>query len=309
MSIIEPLFKESRHFISCYDDKKSKMYALQNLRQIASHFLSQGYGVIYGAEQFQEDNVHAQDLLAKKVIKAKEFSTNSNQQSTTKESVQALRKHLLLINPTSIRYGSNHSSEIVEQWLSEYSRAETMFTKDNFKPKRIIGISNPAPFYEKDEFDLFTGFEQRIERAFGDKLGLICWYKKKWLEQMTLSQLIKILNTHGSIIYPDLKTITFDSTKIIKIITETIDAIAIEDDKRNDKSIVSALLFGTIRHAYHLDEKSLVLEPDKLEHVLIRMIGQQSYKYLEKRIMTNLIKKIFEFSSSKTSTERRRKES
>ena len=219
----------------------------------------------------------------------------------------------LKVNPFHV-YGKSVGQTLILVVLTETALTDkinkiAMITKDNFKPKRIIGISNPAPFYEKDEFDLFTGFEQRIERAFGDKLGLICWYKKKWLEQMTLSQLIKILNTHGSIIYPDLKTITFDSTKIIKIITETIDAIAIEDDKRNDKSIVSALLFGTIRHAYHLDEKSLVLEPDKLEHVLIRMIGQQSYKYLEKRIMTNLIKKIFEFSSSKTSTERRRKES
>ena len=307
MSIAESLFKESRHFISCYDDKKNKIYALQNLRKIARYLLSQGYGVIYGAEEFQEDDVRAQDLLAKKIINAMEFSPSTNDQFDTTESIQSFRKRLLLINPESIRYGANGSWEIVDHWISEYSRAEMIFAKVNIKPKRIIGISNPSPFYEKNEFDQFAGFEQRIERAFGDKLGLICWYKKKWLEKMTLPQLINILNTHGSIIYDDLKTGVFDSAKIFEVITETIDAIAIEDDKRNDNSIVSTLLFGTIRHAYQLDEKSLVLEPDKLEHILTKMLGKQSYNELEKRIRIKLIKKIFEFSDSKSSTERRRR--
>ena len=122
---------------------------------------------------------------------------------------------------------------------------------------------------------------------------------------MTLRQFLKILNTHGSVIYDDLDTNTFDSTRMIDIITETIDSIAIEDDERNDNSLVSTLLFGTIRHAYHLDEKTLVLEPDKLEHVLTCMLGKQSYEELEQKIMTKLIKKIFGFSDSKLSTEKR----
>ena len=145
MSTAESLFKESRHFISCYDDKKNKKYALQNLRKIARYLLSQGYGVIYGAEEFQEDNVHAQDLLAKKIINAKEFSPGSNEQFDKKESIQSFRQHLLLINPESIRYGANGSWGIVDHWLSEYSRAEMIFAKVNIKPKRIIGISNPSP--------------------------------------------------------------------------------------------------------------------------------------------------------------------
>lgn len=126
---------------------------------------------------------------------------------------------------------------------------------------------------------------------------------------MTLPQLIRILNTHGSIINSELKTITFDSHKIIEIISETIDSIAIKDDKGNDNSIVSTLLFGTIRHAYQLDERSLVFEPDKLENVLTKMLGKQSYKEIGKEIVTNLIKKIFEHSDSRSLTENRRKES
>ena len=305
MSIVESIFKESRHFLSCYDDKENITYALENLREITKYLISQGYGVIYGAEEFQEDDTHTQDLLVRNIINAKDILDGSTQNVDTNELISDFKRRLLLINPYSVRYSHHNSLEIVDHWLSQYSNAETFFAKNNFKPARIIGISHPYPFYEKNEYDEFLGFEQKIERAFGDKLGLICWYKKKWLENSTLPQFIKILNTHGSIIYNDLKTTTWDSSKLIEIITETIDAVANEEDKRSIDLTVSTLLFATIKHAYHLDKKSLISKPDRLEQVLIKMLGKQSYKEIEKRIKTELIERIFESSTSTSFKEKR----
>lgn len=67
MSNTRPLIEEYRHAVSFYDDDdNNKQIKLQFLHNLAKYFLSKGYGVIYGAEEFDKDDKESYTLIAKK---------------------------------------------------------------------------------------------------------------------------------------------------------------------------------------------------------------------------------------------------
>lgn len=137
---------------------------------------------------------------------------------------------------------------------------------------------------------------------FNGKLGLICWYKKIWLEEATLPQLIRMFDSHGNAVDDKLATVKWNQDKILNMITRAIDLDADVNNSINRKEdinngevdhVYSDLLFETIRNMYHVDRNSMVTDPEKFEQILIKMLGKGSYEEISNNIKNSFIKEIF----------------
>ena len=222
----------------------------------------------------------------------------------------------MIIDPNCMYADNNKPSDIVDYWSLQYSKAAQRFGLEDNKVKGIMGINIPDPYFERKQFDKFFDFEEGIEKVFDGKLGLLCWYKKKWLEELTLPQIIRMLGSHGSMINNNLSIIKWNDNKILDIITKTMDLQSnVENNniykKESNKGVededtqhYSNLLFETIRNRYHLDRESLIADPHKFGDLLSKMLGDKSYEELSYNIRDNIVKEIFGYSDHLASSQR-----
>ena len=313
------LSQEDLHLVSFYDNEENNQISVEPLREMARYYLSQGYGVIYGVEEF---GTGGKNSIAKKIIETKDkldilSTSSSTSPSTHNVNLQQSGKpkamdKLMIIDPNSMYKENYKSSDIISYWLSQYSKASQDFGLENNNVKGIMGINIPDPYFEKKEFEKFLEFEEGIDRAFDGKIGLICWYKKKWLEELTLPQFVRMMISHRTVINNDLSIVKWDVGKILDIITKTIDSAAEtqnnsnnsnnnkelkKDDKDEDNQTYSNLIFETIRNRYHLDRNSLVTNPEQFEDTFTKMLGKDSYEELSNNIKYNLVNEIFGYSN------------
>lgn len=184
MSTSDSLFHKYQHLVSFYDDEKNNQLSLESLRKLARYFMSQGYGVVYGVEEFANYDEEPVLSIAKKIVGAKEIpnsesNNNNNSNNSNLSSVDKVNSHplsnipptdkLMIIDPNSMYADNNKSSDIVDYWSLQYSKASHNFGLDNHKVKGIMGINRPDPYFERKQFDKFLEFEEGIERIFNGK--------------------------------------------------------------------------------------------------------------------------------------------
>lgn len=317
MSTVNSLMHESRHAISFYDDEKNNQVDIEALREIAMYFLSEGYGVIYGVEEFENTDIESENSIAKKIVegKGKLNGTTDDKDFLQMDKATTMDK-LMIINPNSMYADNNTPSDIVNYWSLQYSKAAQKFRLKDNNVKGIMGINIPDPYFARKQFDKFFDFEEGIEKVFDGKIGLLCCYKKKWLEEFTLPQFIRMLGSHGTVIDDDLSIIRWSVNKLLDIITKTLDLqpkaenndIYKKESKKDaqdeDTQRYSSLLFETIRNRYQIDRDSLIADPQKFEDILSKMLGKNSYEELSNNIKVNFIKEIFGHSDQLGSSQR-----
>lgn len=157
------------------------------LHKLANICLSNGYSVLYGAES-------APDEAAKERIH-QSIEDTSNSKLVRDE---VSNGSLTVIDIDSIREqcGVNYNS-LVEFWNSGVKLADERLQVS----KGTIMFSAPDSYFKNNQHDVFFMFEDTMGKTFSTNKSMICWYRDKWLKDLSLASLIKILTTHKHTIH------------------------------------------------------------------------------------------------------------
>ena len=221
------------------------------LYEISNAYLSNGYSVLYGAESIPNETAKA------KVVENIQSATN------TEEAQFNISKGLLTVVNADLMYKENaNSRDILDFWYSNVSKIQRKLQKRTIKG--IMMFSAPDPYLKRDRYDIFRMFEEQMGKIFPTKVGMICWYKEKWLSKLSLASLISILINHKYTIYSDWKYKELDVNEIIHLISKGI------DKKLGEGS--ATLLFQTMKTVYKLNQDIVVSKPAVFEDKLKRLL-------------------------------------
>ena len=157
--------------------------------------------------------------------------------------------------------GKNHDS-IVEFWNSRVKRANE---RTQILSKGTMLFSAPDTYFLNERQDAFMLFEGSMGKTFDPNVSMICWYKSKWLDNLSLASLIKVLSTHECTIHVGLKYKKWRESEIVNLISQAIDKELGYD--------AAPLPFRTMQSAYKLNQTEIVSRPVLFEATLRRMLG------------------------------------
>ena len=107
-------------------------------------------------------------------------------------------------------------------------------------------------------------FESAMEKTFSTNKSMICWYRDKWLKDLSLASLIKILTTHKYTIHDGFRYKEWTGNEIINTINQGIDKILGRGS--------AILLFRSINTTYRLSQDDILSRPAVFEGLLKRML-------------------------------------
>lgn len=132
--------------------------------------------------------------------------------------------------------------------------------------------------------DTFILFEGSKGKTFSPNVSMICWYKTKWLNDLSLASLIKVLTSHECTIHVSWKYQKWRESEIVNLISQAVDRELGHD--------TSPLLFRTMQSAYKLNEKEIVSRPVLFEATLRRMLGTDYADVVIGSIFDHLLSRI-----------------
>ena len=127
-------------------------------------------------------------------------------------------------------------------------------------------LNSPDPFFKRDKYDVFMKFEEEVGKTLPKNVGLLCWYKKKWLNSLSLTHTIHVLADHKYSIHSEWKYKEWDTNKIIDLVGKGID--------KNLGEGSSILLFQAMKSAYKLNQDAIAYRPAIFEETLKRLLGR-----------------------------------
>lgn len=223
------------------------------LHKLANICLSNGYSVLYGAES-------APDEAAKERILENIENTNSNSKLR-----EVSNGSLTIVDIDSIheQCGFNYDS-LVEFWNSGVKLADERVQTS----KGTIMFSAPDSYFKDNQHGTFFMFESAMEKTFSANKSMICWYRDKWLKDLSLASLIKILTTHKHTIHDGFRYKEWTGNEIINTINQGIDKILGQGS--------AILLFRSINTTYRLSQDDILSRPAVFEGLLKRMLDDDS---------------------------------
>jgi hypothetical protein len=258
------LYPHSIAFSSTTEDNSNNSYDhFKPLYEIANRCLAEGYAVIYGAEYIDksEETLHQ---ISTNITRAS-LSLPSNINNETSKDIE--RGLLMIVDANSSYSDERDGIDIVSYWLANFTKAKKNLHDKSVKG--LVAINIPDPYLSRDKHNIFMKFEAEIGKSLGRELGLICWYDKKWINDLSFRSLISILTTHSIVLHANFQYQRWGAKRIVDVTKKVID--------REYEKDTSTLLFQTIMHAHHLSMESLVMDPEKLEKVLYKAMGNDEY--------------------------------
>jgi MEDS: MEthanogen/methylotroph, DcmR Sensory domain len=250
------------------------------LYQLSNKYLQNGYSVLYAAESLPDDRDKAK--VAENIQKAN--NTDHNQADNVQNKIS---KGLLNVVNSDTTYKDNSSGrDIVDFLLSNVSEMQRK-SKQQEKTKGSVIFNAPDPFFSRDKYDVFIDFEEEMTRTLPNDVSLLCWYKRRWLNNFSLGYIISILAHHKYTIHNNWKYKQWDTSKIIEVISKGID--------NNLGEGSSVLLFQTLKSAYKLKQEVIVRKPNVFEERLKRVLGKDDANSVINSIFEEIIKEV-EFS-------------
>lgn len=240
------------------------------LHQLSSMCLLKGYLVLYGAESARDEA--AKDRLFGNI-------ENAGASTLPRDSIS---NGLTIIDRNWIyeQCGKNHES-IVKFWNSSIKRANE---RPQILSKGTILFSAPDTYLLNKGHDTFILFEGSMGKTFSPNVSMICWYKTKWLNDLSLASLIKVLTSHECTIHVGLKYKKWRESEIVNLISQAVDRELGHD--------AAPLLFRTMQSAYKLNEKEIVSRPVLFEATLRRMLGTDYADVVIGSIFDHLLSRI-----------------
>ena len=129
-------------------------------------------------------------------------------------------------------------------------------------------FSAPDSYFKDNQHGTFFMFEATMGKTFSTSKSTICWYRDKWLKDLSLASLIKILTTHKHTIHDGFRYKEWTGNEIINTIHQGIDKILGEDS--------AILLFRTINTTYRLSQGDILSTPAVFEGLLKQMLDDDS---------------------------------
>jgi hypothetical protein len=248
------------------DDIGSSDYNL--LHQISNACLSKGYLVVYGAESARDET--AKDRLFENA-------------GTSEQPLDSISNGLLRIIDRNWIYeqcGKNHE-EIVKFWNSSVKGANQ---RSQILSKGTILFSAPDTYLMNKGQDTFILFESSMGKTLSPNVSMICWYKSKWFDDLSLASLIQILATHECTIHAGSKYKKWREGGIFNLISQAVDRELGHD--------AAPLLFRTMQSAYKLNQTEIVSRPVLFEATLRRMLGTDHADVVVDSIFDHLLSRV-----------------
>jgi len=248
------------------------------LYQMSNKYLQSGYSVLYTAESLPNEKDKA------KVVENIQNATNIDDDNSDNTQNNISKGLLCVINSDTIYKDNRSGRYIVDFLLSNVSDMQRKSSQQQQKTKGTMIFNAPDPFFNREKYDVFIEFEEQIGKRLSHDVGLLCWYKKKWLNNLSLSYIISVLAHHKHTIHSNWKYKQWDANKIIDVVSKGI------DNNLGEGSAV--LLFQTLKSAYKLKQDTIVSKPDLFEERLKHVLGKVDANSVINSIFEEIIKEV-----------------
>src|SRR5918911_1117300 len=243
------------------------------LHNLAYKYLLDGYGVIYAAESPTTNSSfltrEGHDATTRKQQDGnrqqhQEILNNISTDLRTDKVKRYFQKGLLAIEePETILPTNSGVKQLLDSLSCYVERYESKVSRTaNIKGKVLI--NSPDSFFEAQEFDKFLEFEHRLGRKFEDDFLMACWYRKKWAQNLSFSQIIHLLTAHNRTVHKNAQFQMLNTDRILQIISEGIDK-AVEQDN------ASVIILEVIQRRFNLTTSKIVASPDLFVETLKNM--------------------------------------
>jgi hypothetical protein len=233
------------------------------LYSLVHNYLSGGYAVIYAAESNVSyppiEEAIREQREQKKTYEILEYLTRRIGPRKVKHYSQ--RGLLTTIDPDSILPADASIKQLLRSMNSYIEDCEEKAPRDI---KGVVLFNSPRNFFQKGEFDKFLEFEHKIGRRFNNNFQMICWYKRRWIQSLSFSQLISLLATHNRSIHKNVQYHTLNAYRTIELISEGINK-ALKQEHASD------IIFETMRRRFNLDTSTIISSPNIFADVLKTM--------------------------------------
>lgn len=232
-------------------DKSGSPYG--PLYQLSNMCLEDGYSVLYGAESISDKSAAEQVL------------ENIKNVYSTQQALDNISKgYLTVIDANSIYESAATGKFIVDFWKSNVKQTQEKL--QGIKGTMIF--SSPDPYFKNDKHDTFMMFEEAMSRTLPTNTSMVCWYLEKWLSNLSLASIIKVLTSHKYTIHSTWKYKQWTKDEIIDTISKGIDKALGEGS--------AVLLFQTLKSRYKLDKDVVVSRPLVFEGILKRVVEESA---------------------------------
>jgi hypothetical protein len=127
-------------------------------------------------------------------------------------------------------------------------------------------------------------FESAMGKTFSTSKSMICWYRDKWLKDLSLASLIKILTTHKHTIHDGFRYKEWTASEIINTIHQGIDKILGPDS--------AILLFRSMTIKHRLSQGDILSRPAVVEVLLKQMLDDDSSNAVINSIFDQFVSKV-----------------
>jgi hypothetical protein len=108
----------------------------------------------------------------------------------------------------------------------------------------ILGA--PDQYLNRGKHDVSRAFEKEVSKELPENVGLLCWYRKDSLSNLSLTHMIELLVDHEYTIRSNWRYKQWDANKIINVLSKGI------DNSLGDGSTI--LLFETMMSVFKLNK-------------------------------------------------------
>jgi hypothetical protein len=263
-------------------DVRASVY--KPLYELSNNYLENSYSILYAAESLpkRRDKIKVVENIR---------SVNNDQAENVENNIS---KGLLTVIDSDTTYQKSASGrDIVDFLLSNVSNMQQKLQK---KTKGTIIFNAPDPFFNHGNYDVFLDFEKKIDKALPNDIGLLCWYKAKWLNKLSLAYTISILTHHKCTIDKQWKYKEWDLHRIIDVVSKGTD--------NNLGEGSSVLLFQTMKAAYKLNQDDIIYRPIIFEETLKKLLSKDDVNSVINSIFEEIIKEAGFTLIGSTSNER-----
>jgi hypothetical protein len=235
------------------------------LHDLLDRYLSAGYAVIYAAEPIfsspireNSDNEIAERRKQNTYATVRKISRHIGSNKIKRY----LQRGLLNITDPDIIFPADASIKRLLHSMNSY--VENLETKTPKNIERKVLFNTPSNFFQTKQFDKFLEFEHAIGKEFADDFHMICWYRRKWLQSLSFSQLVHLIDAHLRTVHSNVQFQTWNTDRTIEVISEGL-------NKATEQDHASDIILETMRRRFNLDRSTIISSPDLFEDTLKRM--------------------------------------
>lgn len=232
--------------------------------------LERGVPVVYGLEPVQTRS------SATRILNRMEKMGVNNARKSTKDG------QLTLLDADGVYYMAGiDTGKIKKKWITTFSQYEK--TNGSKKDKPVLAIFSPDSYFTRDYIDPFVYFEKHMAKDLDYPVELLCWYKQKWLDELSFSQMMHVLTSHRYVVHNDWKYEPVEQKELLDAIEGSV------EKELGEEAFV--LMMETMRTRFHFTKDEIMSRPEVFEDLMKRMLrkdGNRVVSAISKALKANV---------------------